>query len=205
MARKTKLEALATRARILDEAERLFVAQGVSRTTLQHIASAAGVTRGAIYWHFQDKAALFNAMMERAKMPLEEGMQLLDAPDSADPLGQLRDYVVSVFDVTVNDPIARRVFEIATHKTEMVDELMAVRERHMQSHAKWMARAESRLALAQVRGQLRPGLPLHALALCLWGMMDGVIRIWLLDPQAFDLRVLGREMVDVHLDGIRAP
>ncbi len=204
MARRTKLEALATRARLLDEAERLFVVQGVSRTTLQHIASAAGVTRGAIYWHFQDKAALFNAMMERAKMPLEEGMQLLDAPDSADPLGQLRDYVVSVFDVTVDDPIARRVFEIATHKTEMIDELMAVRERHMQSHAKWMARAESRLALAQARGQLRPGLPLHALALSLWGMMDGVIRIWLLNPQAFDLRVVGREMVDAQFQGFKA-
>ncbi len=49
MARRTKEEAAATRDSILDAAEQLFVEQGVSRTTLQHIASAAGVTRGAIY------------------------------------------------------------------------------------------------------------------------------------------------------------
>jgi TetR/AcrR family acrAB operon transcriptional repressor len=57
MARRTKEEAAATRESILDAAEQLFVKQGVSRTTLQHIATAAGVTRGAIYWHFNDKGA----------------------------------------------------------------------------------------------------------------------------------------------------
>jgi TetR/AcrR family acrAB operon transcriptional repressor len=61
MARRTKEDALATRDSILDAAELLFVEQGVSRTTLQHIATAAGVTRGAIYWHFLDKGAMFNA------------------------------------------------------------------------------------------------------------------------------------------------
>ena len=90
MVRKTKEDALATRDSILDAAEQLFVTQGVSGTTLQHIATAAGVTRGAIYWHFEDKAALFNAMMERAKMPLESAMQLLEAGDPDDPLADLR-------------------------------------------------------------------------------------------------------------------
>jgi AcrR family transcriptional regulator len=45
MARRTKEDALATRDSILDAAEQLFVKQGVSGTTLQHIATAAGVTR----------------------------------------------------------------------------------------------------------------------------------------------------------------
>ena len=45
---------------------------------MQHIASAAGVTRGAIYWHFLDKGALFNAMMDSGKFPIEEAMQVLE-------------------------------------------------------------------------------------------------------------------------------
>src|SRR4029079_5949728 len=49
MARRTKEEALSPRIRILDTAERLFERHGVSRTSLQDIAEAAGVTRGAIY------------------------------------------------------------------------------------------------------------------------------------------------------------
>jgi TetR/AcrR family acrAB operon transcriptional repressor len=73
VARRTKEEALATRNRLLDAAELLFQAQGVSQTTLQQIAQQAGATRGAIYWHFKDKADLFNAMMERVILPLEAG------------------------------------------------------------------------------------------------------------------------------------
>jgi TetR/AcrR family acrAB operon transcriptional repressor len=125
MARRTKEEAAATRDSILDAAEKLFVEQGVSRTTLQHIASAAGVTRGAIYWHFDDKGALFNAMMERVTLPLEAEMQTLDNAGSADPLDDLRNYVLAVLRRTVDDPQARRVFEIATLKVEFLGKIDA--------------------------------------------------------------------------------
>ena len=137
MARRTKEEAMATRESILDAAELLFVQQGVSGTTLQHIASAAGVTRGAIYWHFHDKAAMFNAMMERAKMPLESALQVLDRTDAADPLHDLRNYMQCVLRLTVEDPKARRVFEIALLKMELVGELDSVRERRKQNRATW--------------------------------------------------------------------
>lgn len=75
MARRTKAEAQATRNALIDAAERLFDSQGVSRTSLQDIAQAAGATRGAIYWHFKDKADLFNAMMERATAHLDDMAQ----------------------------------------------------------------------------------------------------------------------------------
>jgi TetR/AcrR family acrAB operon transcriptional repressor len=59
MVRRTKEEAQATRKLILDTAEVVFHERGVSRSTLNDIAQAAGLTRGAIYWHFKDKADLF--------------------------------------------------------------------------------------------------------------------------------------------------
>jgi len=55
MARCTKEKALETRERILDAAEDVFDDNGVSNTSLADIATAAGVTRGAIYWHFTNK------------------------------------------------------------------------------------------------------------------------------------------------------
>lgn len=54
MVRRTKEEAQETRQQILEAAEKAFHARGVARTTLADIAKLAGVTRGAIYWHFQD-------------------------------------------------------------------------------------------------------------------------------------------------------
>jgi AcrR family transcriptional regulator len=62
---------------LLDAAEHLFWEQGVSKTTLASIAEYAGLTRGAIYWHFDNKADLFNAMCDRAFPPFEEMMKVL--------------------------------------------------------------------------------------------------------------------------------
>jgi TetR/AcrR family acrAB operon transcriptional repressor len=182
----------------------LFVEQGVSRTTLQHIASAAGVTRGAIYWHFDDKGALFNAMMERAILPLEAEMQVLDQAESDDPLVDLRNYMLAVLRRTVEDPGARRVFEIATLKVEFVGEMDAVRQRRQQNMAGWMSRAEGRIRAAAekglIGGQVEPG----DIALALWIMIDGLIRTWMFDPQGFDLLQIGRCVIDPYLDGLRA-
>ena len=84
MVRRTKEEALATRHKLLDAAECLFQSQGVSRTSLQDIAVRAGATRGAVYWHFKDKADLFNAMMDRVTLPLEAAFNA----DEKSPDGQ---------------------------------------------------------------------------------------------------------------------
>ena len=86
MARRTKEEALVTRELILDAAERVFHQRGVSRTSLQEIAKEAGLTRGAIYWHFEDKGELFHAMMERVTLPMMARMTEITPEDEARPL-----------------------------------------------------------------------------------------------------------------------
>jgi TetR/AcrR family transcriptional regulator, acrAB operon repressor len=201
MARRTKEEAAATRDRILDAAEQLFAEHGVSRTTLQHIATAAGVTRGAIYWHFDDKVALFNAMIERVVMPLEVALSEMD---TADPLRDLRDYMLAGLRTTVQDPRARRVFEIASLKMEFVGELEAARVRRHQSLEGWMARSEERIRLAQEQGAVRAGVVPREAALAMWSLVDGLIRNWLFDPAAFDLLEVGAHAIDAQLDGLRA-
>ena len=108
MARRTKEDALATREALLDAAELVFEQRGVSRTSLSDIAKAAGVTRGAVYWHFKDKADLFTAMMDRVVLPLDESMARL-AEVERDPLVQLLERVhEAVAMVPVKDPARDR-------------------------------------------------------------------------------------------------
>jgi len=205
MARRTKEEAAATRDSILDAAEKLFVQQGVSRTTLQHIATEAGVTRGAIYWHFDDKGALFNAMMERATLPLEGELQVLDQSDSDDPLVDLRNYMLAVLRRTVEDPQARRVFEICTLKVEFVedDEMDAVRQRRQDNLNNWMARAERRIRLAVEKGLIKADVDTATVALAMWVIVDGLIRNWMFDPKGFDLLQTGKCVIDPYIEGLR--
>jgi AcrR family transcriptional regulator len=53
----------ARRAALLDEATALFAERGYAGTSLEDIASASQVTRGAVYHHFASKQALFEAVL----------------------------------------------------------------------------------------------------------------------------------------------
>jgi TetR/AcrR family acrAB operon transcriptional repressor len=205
MARRTKEEAAATRDSILDAAEKLFVEQGVSRTTLQHIATEAGVTRGAIYWHFDDKGALFNAMMERVTLPFECALSSLGKSDASTVLDDLRQFFVNIFRVTETNPQARRVLEIASLKVEFVSEMDAVRVRRRQSKREWTEQVVERLKLAQAGGLIGQDRDPQLLAIGLWSLMDGLIRNWMFEPSSFSLVDLGDKMMATMLEGIRTP
>lgn len=202
MVRRTKQDALATRNLILDTAEIVFERRGVSRTSLNEIAQAAGLTRGAIYWHFKDKADLFNAMMQRVVLPMEEAVTRRDDLELADPVDHVRQIFIDALRKTVNDPQVRRVFEIATHKVEYVDELKAVRDRHLDVRNNCMAHVARRLTLAMRRGSLGRRVPARAAALGLHALIDGLIQNWMLDPDAFDLVRVGIQVIDTYLAGL---
>jgi AcrR family transcriptional regulator len=64
---KTRREMYAesTRAALLDAATTVFVQKGFAGTALTEVATSARVTRGAVYHHFADKRALYEAVLER--------------------------------------------------------------------------------------------------------------------------------------------
>jgi AcrR family transcriptional regulator len=64
---KKARQAAATREQLLAQALVLFARRGVSNTSLDDVATAAGVTKGAIYWHFRHKDALFQAILDRIR------------------------------------------------------------------------------------------------------------------------------------------
>ncbi|HSQ71762.1 MAG TPA: TetR family transcriptional regulator, partial [Rubrivivax sp.] len=198
-------EAFATRSGILDAAELLFQTQGVSGTSLQDIAAAAGVTRGAVYWHFKDKGDVFNAMMARVCLPMEEAAAGLAASEASPPLDRLRTHLRGILERVAADEQVRRVFQIATQKVEYVDEMAAVRERHLQMRRDHLAVLQQLLRAAQQRGDIVQAPPARQLAIGLHALVDGLIQNWMLDPASFPLRTVGSRAVETHLAGLSAP
>ncbi|MCX4985803.1 TetR/AcrR family transcriptional regulator [Streptomyces sp. NBC_00572] len=77
-----------TRRTLLRESRRLFATQGYAAVGLAEIVRAAGVTKGALYHHFDGKAALFRAVLEQVQQDV--GRAVAAAADAEDdPWGQL--------------------------------------------------------------------------------------------------------------------
>jgi TetR/AcrR family transcriptional regulator, acrAB operon repressor len=203
MARRTKEEALETRDHILDTAERVFLKAGVSRASLESIAEAAGVTRGAIYWHFKNKADLFEAMMQRVSLPME-GMAASVDDDVEDPLAYVRGCALRVLAHVTGDPQSRRVQEICHYKVEYVDEMEQLRDRHIECRSSALTRIERGMRAAAKKGQLAPEVDPRLAAIGLHAMVSGLIQNWVLDHKYLPLSKSAEAVIDAYLDGIRA-
>ena len=202
MARRTKADAQTTRNNLLDAAEQLFQSRGVSHTSLNDIATAAGTTRGAIYWHFKDKADLFNAMMERVTLPLEQTLVVAYVEQSAHPVAEIRSAMQEALRLIATDEQTCRVLKIATHQVEYTTDMGAVLERHLSVHGGCVARNHAALQRAfAARGQ-SPPMALDFAARGLQVMVEGLVHQWLLNTEAFDLQANGRAALDVYLRGL---
>ena len=202
MVRRTKTEAQETRTRLLDTAEHVFNERGVSRTSLAEIAEAAGLTRGAIYWHFKNKLALFDAMMERVTLPMEQVTEAFADASLADPVATIRNHSVAILKSIEKNPQLQRVFDIMSHKCEYVDEMAPLRDRHLEGRGECVMHIEEGFRNAIKKGQLPKTVnPRHA-AIGLHALIDGLIMNWLLDPKYFSFARDAEKMVDTYLRGL---
>lgn len=204
MPRRTKEEARATRNRILDAAEKVFLKKGVSRTSLDDIAEAAAVTRGAIYWHFKNKADLFDAMMQRIKLPMEEMVARAGNDDIQDPLAYVRGCALAVLERVTTDAQSRRVTEISRYKVEYADEMEQLRARHIECRTECLGHIERGLRNALKKRLLAPSVNPRLAAVGLHALVDGLITNWVLDPKYVPLAKAAKPLIDSYLDGLKA-
>lgn len=177
MARRTKLDAEKTRKQILDAAEILFFDKGVSDTSLADIALAAGVTRGAIYWHFKNKADLFHAMHMRVALPLDH--MLAETSGDADPIYALRDFWIKNLQQILADEQKLRVIEILLKKCEYVKEFEQEQERIREWSCVIVRNMAQIFMKAEKEGLLREGMSPESAAKSTYCLITGILYHWL--------------------------
>lgn len=127
MVRRTKKDAELTRQSIINAAREVFLVRGVSRTTMDHIATQANVTRGAIYWYFNNKKELFHAMRQQVFLPLIDRMDdTLLVEDSENPLARIENFLRETIQILSENIETRQIYEIMMIKCEYVDEFSGV-------------------------------------------------------------------------------
>ncbi|MBK8162293.1 MAG: TetR family transcriptional regulator [Gammaproteobacteria bacterium] len=200
MVRKTKAETEQTRLEIIAAARRVFAGRGVSRTTLADIAKEAGVSRGAIYWHFKNKPDLFFAMMEQVSLPLVDLIEEnLPAQNPGDPLRSIRASMVEILRLLKDDDIARTTFEIVNSKCEYVDEFSRLDTRVTKTGCAYIQKLTRAYEDAQQKGLLRTGADPAQYALDSYLFMKGLINLWLADADGSIIRDKAAALIDSHI------
>ena len=205
MVRRTKAEAEATRESLLDAAEQVFLKRGVARATLEEVARHAGVTRGAIYWHFSNKNDLFEAMLDRVHLPFDTLVTEFGARVSGDPIETIREIGIFGLRALAADERRQRVYTILFHRCELLESNNPALQR--QTEIKNDAKGHMRRLLERAarEGRLRPGVePAHAVEV-IHAFFVGVFNDWLADPFQYDLLESAAPMMDIVLNGVSQP
>ncbi len=203
--RRTKAEAAETREAILLAAEQIFLERGVNQSTLMEIARQAGVTRGAIYFHFQDKLDIFQSVIGHARFPQEEIMLQAARCEHPNPLRVLEQSIVAALELFSTDKRQQMVFTIISQHCEYVGEMAPARDRLKEMRGNVSALFAGLLHIAERRGELSAEWTAETAAPILIAMVSGLLNEWLRSEKNFDLVIHGSKVISTVIRSLRKP
>lgn len=198
--RRTKEEAAKTRASIVDAALACFERHGIAGSTLDQIAAAAGVTKGAVYHHFRSKQAILHELRQHVSVPLldEADTDLLDEPGYT-PLERIERFLAGFLETITRDAHTRGALRVMQFKCEYVGGLAVEMQDMVRNNTRLLAALRHAYRDARKRGELVPGLSPDIAALETDIFLAGLVRMWLLHPAGHALRKGARAAIRSHI------
>ena len=201
MVRKTKEDAQLTRQRIIDAAREVFLTRGVSKSSLEHIAAQADVTRGAVYWHFKNKTEIFHALRDQVFLPLIDRMDdALAVESSDDALTQIEKSLCDTVHELNNNIEMRQTYEIMMMKCEYVDEFATVLQQILDNCANISDKFELAYVRANAQKILAGTHSPRALALDTHLFFSGLLHMWVKDSDGSRFRFQAIELIKSHIN-----
>jgi AcrR family transcriptional regulator len=191
-----------TRTRILEAARRVFARSGYEGATLDQVGKEAGLTKGAVYWHFASKSDLYLALCDHSLMQLLAGLpeQLEGVLTSADPREALRQLLAAQFLSCEADKGEKPMlfFEFIARSREP-----EVKEKLSASVSKLLEGTSRLLREMQERGLLAGEVDPDAMAVSLHALVNGIVLMWVMAPNRVPFQALAGEAANLIWNGIR--
>lgn len=200
--RRTKAQAQETRERLMQAALDVFHQRGVARASLHEIAQAAGVTRGALYWHFKNKEDLFDALFARIFDVVSNQLEA-DIRNAADMLQSLRQAFLNCFERLERDEAYRKFSSVLHLKCEHTEEnaaIVAVMTRYFDM---WQQNIHTALQMCVAQKRLPADLDVALASIYLKSTLLGLTQLWLFRPHALQRSQVAPVMVDAALGGLQ--
>jgi AcrR family transcriptional regulator len=188
----------ATRAQILQSALICFSNKGYHQTSMDDIVAQSGLSKGALYWHFESKKDLFIALVEwfMVEMSEEIAHAWTDGMSAADKIRAMA--MVSIESSEQMLPFFK-VFLDFWAQTSEDEQLLQIFEEMIKRYQHQLAEViEEGIA----RGEFRSvDAPLFSLAL--FGMFDALFLYKTLLGDKVDMRGSAEAALDVMIEGLR--
>ncbi len=185
-----------TRAALLAAGRALFGQRGFANTSTEDLVHEAGVTRGALYHHYRDKRALFEAVYEEIERGLVD--ELADAlKDVKDPLEVLRRGAEAFLNACL-DPAVQRISLLEAPSVLGWNRWREIDQAH------GLGLVQAALQTAMDAGAIRSG-PVEALAHVLFGALMDAAMLLAASPVPDEAREDVGKAVTVLIDGLAAP
>lgn len=200
--RKIKAEALKTREYLMLSALDTFYQKGVSRSSLNEIAQNAGVTRGALYWHFKNKEDLFDALFQHIFADINRGLEGDIQNGEIDIWSSLRTALYNAFDRIENNDTHKKFCSILHFKCEHTEQNQAIVCLMRKYQNMWDTQLSDALRACLKQQTLPANLNIGLAVIYLQSLINGLIHQWL-SSDNMKLCETAPVIIDIGLQNIR--
>ncbi len=188
-----------TRTRIIDAAERIFARFGFSGTTLDEVASDAGLTKGAVYWHFKSKSDLYFALLEERIR-----YRLAGLPDIIENLLQTENMDMAFASILkgqfaqLNELDRPRLFFEFVANSRQPE----IQERLCMIYRIGYEKVRDLVQQMQEEGVIVSDRDPHALSIFFTAVVDGLVLAYMIDPERINIDDIASEFAQTMWRGI---
>ena len=201
--RKTKTEAQKTRQHLLDAALEVFWRDGVTRASLQAIAQEAGVTRGALYWHFKNKEDLFETLFEQQYADFFAAFNDQTLRDNQDVWTHLQHNLTAMFETVATRESKHKFCNVMFSKCEQTAGNETITELACRYHRLFQKQIAYALQLSREQGRLPENTDIELAAIYLESSLVGLIKIWIDEPERFDLIGKSQHVIAANMQALQ--
>ena len=177
-----------------------FYKKGIAHTSLNEIAQAAGVTRGALYWHFKNKEDLFDALFQRICDDIESCIKEDSNNNNEQAWSSFRLTLTRFSERLQHNELHYKFHSILFLKcehTEQNEAVIAIAKKHQ---SLWREKIVAVLTDAVLQKALADNLDIDMAVIFIKSSLDGLIWRWLSSGQGFDLAKTAPRMIEIIID-----
>jgi TetR/AcrR family transcriptional regulator len=196
----TKLPTETRQAALVGAALALAAHRSPASVTTAELAQAVGITQGAVFRHFENKEAIWLAVIDHAHQRLLPRLQAAAATHAA-PLAALRAVFMAYVDFVVEHPgVPRLIFQELQqpHDTPLKARVRRLMHDVRLLLMRWLQQAQDQQAL-------QPGTDLQAAAVLFIGSVQGLVMQSMLSGQVGAMRLQARTVFDLLQQALAAP